>query len=363
MRLFKMTLAFCLTFGTTGCSDKAGTDQLPDRNVGLVGLSLLLNQNAPAGLTGILAAVDDVSSKGINLFGMSPEWPELEASPSVYSLQNQIVNPLTLIDPDQKKFKSYILVLKVIDSNRKTIPSDLMARSFDDPLVINRFKTLIDNISTLPSINRISHILIGNEVDGFLNTNPLQLSAFSAFYQQSINHIHAKIPHVKVGTIITFNSLVDHPAIFDLLAPASDFICYTYYPTDNSNPNWKMRPPSDAITDIALMAKKAGGKSFAFTEIGYPSSVENNSSQELQQRFVENMFDALKPHKDNGKVEFVFYHGLYDYPPGFCVEYAKSQGIDPAYLCAFMNSLGLKDYITGQSKSGLNAFFSKLKSY
>ncbi|MEP7319031.1 MAG: hypothetical protein ABI921_09825 [Panacibacter sp.] len=362
MKLFETIFALCFTFAITACSGNKTVVPVNQKE-GLVGLSLLLNQNSAAGLAGLLESINEVSPKGINLFGMSPEWPQLEPAALIYSLQDQIVNPLTLTDPGKTNFKSYILVLKMIDTQRKTVPSDLSALSFDDPAVISRFKSLIDNLSELPSISRVSHILIGNEVDGYLSANPAALSAFSTFYKASIAHIHTKMPQVKVGTIITFNSLTDHPEIFNTLTPSSDFICYTYYPTDNTNPNWEMRPPTDAIADIALMAQKAGDKPFAFTEIGYSSSIENNSSETLQKQFVENMFDALQPYKDEGKLAFIFYHGLYDYPPDFCSGYAQSQGIDPAYLCGFMNNLGLKNYITGQPKEAFDAFFNKLADW
>ena len=251
----------------------------------------------------------------------------------------------------------------MIDSNRKTFPADLNTRPFDDPLVISRFKSLVDNIAALPSINRVAYILIGNEVDGYLTDNPAELDAFATFYQQAVAEVHAKLPLVKVGTIITFNSVVSNPAIFNALTPFSDFICYTYYPTNNASPNWQMRPPGDAAADIAFMAKKAGGKPFAFTEIGYPSATENNSSEVLQKQFVENMFDALQPYKQKGQLAFLFYHGLYGYTPGFCGQYAQAQGIDSAYLCGFMNTLGLKDYATGQPKQAWGAFVSKLGSW
>jgi len=76
---------------------------------------------------------------------MSPEWQELETAPNTFNFQDFLINPLTLTDPNETKFRSYILVLKMIDSNRKTVPSDLSDNSFDDPLLINRFKNLIDN--------------------------------------------------------------------------------------------------------------------------------------------------------------------------------------------------------------------------
>ena len=330
---------------------------------GLVGLSMLLNQNSSPGLAGYLDGVNYAHSIGINLFGISAEWTKLETSPYQFSLQDNILNPLTLPDPDNTKLKSYILVLKMIDTNRKIVPADIASRSFDDTVLINRFLGLIDAIAALSPVEKISHILIGNEVDAYLGAHPSELNSFKNFYQQAVDHIHQKMPWMKVGTIITYNSLLTDPAIFDNLVQRSDFACYTYYPTDESNPHWQMRPPAAMRNDFDLMAQKAGTKPFAFTEIGYPSSTENNSSELLQQQFVENMFADLQPYKDDGKLAFIFYHGLYDYPPQFCEEYAQQQGIEPGYLCGFMNSLGLRNYISGKAKLALDAFIQKMKTW
>jgi hypothetical protein len=339
------------------------SEEQPDYTKGLVGLSLQSHQNSSPGLEGYLESVEYVTSTGVNLFGMSSEWVELEPSIGTYAFQEFVINPLTLLDPDKTKFKSYILVLKMIDTNRKPMPLDLMSKSFDDPLVINRFLSLLDNLSSVESIKRISHILIGNEVDGYLTSNPTSLNAFSSFYQESVNRIHQKMPWVKVGTIITFNSLSTNPIVFNTLSTHSDFICYTYYPTDNSDSNWQMRKPTDVLSDIAVMADKAGNKSFAFTEIGYPSSPSNNSSESLQKQFIENLFEVLRPYKENRKLEFIYYHGLYDYPPNFCEPYAQAQGVDATYLCGFMNSLGLNHYDTSEPKQSWNSFVDKLKDW
>lgn len=352
-----LVLAINLSMGISGCSEEE-----PD-HPGLVGLSLQLHQNSTPGLEGHLESVEYVTSKGVNIFGMSPEWNELEPGIGAYSFQEFIINPLTLLDPAKTRFKSYILVIKMIDTNRKTLPADLISKSFDDPLVINRFLSLLDNLAGVESIERISHILIGNEVDGYLTANPASLNAFSLFYQQSVNRIHQKMPWVKVGTIITFNSLSTSPLVFNTLTPHSDFICYTYYPTDASNPNWQMRAPTDVANDMAFMANQAGDKPFAFTEIGYPSSTNNNSSESLQQQFVENMFESLRSYQEKRKLEFIYFHGLYDYPPDFCEPYAQAQGVDPTYLCGFMNSLGLNHYDTSEPKQSWNSFVDKLKSW
>jgi hypothetical protein len=364
-----MIVSCCLVITTSlvitcSCKDAmtiAGNP--PHRTGALVGLSLLTDQNAKPGLAGITESIDEVTAKGINLFGMAPEWPELESSPNTFSFQDPVINPLTLTDPGKKKFKSYILVLKMIDSNRKTLPADLMEAAFDDPRVMSRFSHLIDTLSKLPSIARVSHILIGNEADGYLTSHPGELHAFAVFFQAAVMQLHIALPSVKVGTIITCNAAVHQPGLFNSLAAYADFIGYTYYPTSDTNPNWQMKAPDVVKTDMAILASLAGNKPFAFTEIGYPSSGDNHSSPVQQEQFVDNMFNALRPYKDQGRLAFVFYHGLYDYPPAVCTPYAQSQGIATEHLCSFMNSLGLKDYATGQPKPAWNTFVSQLQHW
>jgi hypothetical protein len=357
------TIHFCIGvfFITASCKDAM---TIPGhRSDALVGLSLLTFQHSSPGLPGITASIEEVTGKGINLFGMASEWPELGPSPNNYSFQDPIINPLTLTDPGKTKFKAYILVLKMIDSNRKTLPADLAGHAFDDPSVLARFKKLLDTLATLPSITRVSHILIGNEVDGYLTSHPDELPAFVTFFAAAVTRLHAVLPSVKVSTIVTFHAAVHNPGILERLAPIADFVGYTYYPTDDNNPNWQMRSTSDVRSDITMMATIAGNKPFAFTEIGYPSSAANHSSEILQQQFVDNMFTALRPYKEKGQLAFLFYHGLYDYPPGVCAPYAQSQGVDAGQLCSFMNALGLKDYTTGKPKLAWNVFQQQLKDW
>jgi hypothetical protein len=357
MKITSFLLFFSLHFAIwfSGCK-KNKADETGNKQKGLVGLSLYIYQNSSPGLAGHLESIDYITSKGVNLFGMAYEWPQLEADFTGLS------NPLTLLDPGKTKFKTYILILKMIDTNRETLPSDLSGKSFSDTAVINRFLRLIDTISTFQSIDRVSHILLGNEVDGYLTSHPSELNPFAVFYQQAVSHIHQKIPGAKVGTIITFNAAASN--VFNKLIPYSDFVCYTYYPTvDQNGLQWQMRPPSDVVKDIAFMAQRSGDKPFAFTEIGYSSSVDNNSSESLQKQFVEKMFETLEPYKNKGKIDFLYYHGLYDYPPGSCGPYALSQGVDSTYLCGFMNNLGLNRYSTGQPKQAWNSFVEKMRNW
>jgi len=137
------------------------------------------------------------------------------------------------------------------------------------------------------------------------------------------------------------------------------FICYTYYPANNSNPNWQMRPPTDVTHDITLMAEKAGGKPFAFTEIGYPSSTVNNSSETSQKNCRKYVRRSSSIQKQRA-VSLPLLPRVVRLSRRFLRPVRTVTSIDSAYLCGFMNTLGLKDYLTGQPKQAWAAFLNKL---
>ncbi|MEQ8360079.1 hypothetical protein [Ekhidna sp.] len=345
------------------CNDSVSpSEQSPPKL--LVGLSLQQYKNSSFGIDGYIDGLDHAVQNGINMFGMSPEWNVLEPSPNTYSLQDNLTNPLTLLDQNKTKLDSYIIVLKMIDTNIKLVPDDLANLDFDDPEMINRFSLLLDKIFTeVPSIERVTHVLIGNEIDGYLSTNPDQIQQFKTFYLAAIQQIHALNPRVKVGTIITFNAAKNNPILFDTFKTEGDFICYTYYPTDEQNSTpWQMRPPSDIKDDMDWMVQNTGGKPIAFTEIGYTSSTDNSSSEQQQSDFVQKMFSSMKPYINSKNIEFVYYHGMYDYPQGFCNQYAQQQGVDPIHICNFMNHLGLNNWETGLPKLAWFTFIDELRS-
>lgn len=361
LKILTISLLFLLIFA---CSDKSVNTLATKEPKLLIGLSMQQYKNSRPGLDGYVEGLDYAVQNGINIFGMSPEWNLLEPTPNTYSLQDNLSNPLTLIDPSKTKLKGYILVLKMIDTNIKLLPNYIANLNFDSPDVINRFSLLLEKIfSEVPSFERVSHILIGNEIDGFLSANPEQIQKFKVFYLSAVEKIHTLNPKVKVGTIITFNAAKNNSTLFDAFKNIGDFICYTYYPTNEQyHIPWQMRPPSQVRDDIDWMIQNAGGKPIAFTEIGYTSSNDNSSSEQQQSEFVKVMFNAMKPYINNKKIEFIYYHGLYDYPQGFCNQYAQQQGVDSTHICGFMNHLGLHNWKTGQPKPAWFTFTNELRN-
>lgn len=349
--------AFMLVASLSGCP----SNDTP--SPGAVGMSMILHKNSNPDGSGYADSFNLMASKGVNLFGVTAKWSELETSPNAYALGDLLVNPIRIVDSDFPNYTNFVVVLKTLNTYQRDFPLDLANAPFDGDEVIVRFESLVDAIAKQRAMRKVSHILVGNEVDVYLSANREELNAYAVFLQSAVERIHQEMPWMKVGTVFTYNLLALVPQVFDTLAPHCDFVAYTYYPTDSMDETFQMRPPENAAADINLMASKAGQLPFAFTEIGYAASPTTGSSEERQKQFVEHAFDALKPYKTLGNLEFLVYHGLYDFPTEFCSQYAQQQGIDDTHLCEFMNSLGLQSYETGQPRLAWDAFVAKMEDW
>ena len=328
----------------------------------------MLHKNSAPGLKGITDTWDMLTENGMNVFAFTQNWNDLEPSPGTFNLHDQLVNPLTILVPKYPQLKGVVFVLKMIDTNWRPMPADLATKSFNDPQVLKRFDALIDAIAAEPSSKRITHILLGNEIDGYLNQHPHEYPVFLTFYERAVNRIHQQMPGVKVGTIFTFQGVGTNPPFFDRVKEISDFIDYTYYPVGglqngNVSPTWQMRPVGEIAAELNNLAQRASGKPFAFTEIGYSSSPFNNSSEEKQAEFVQEMFRVLTPYREQGRIAFLLYHAMYDYAPGVCRPYAKQQGASADVMCDFMENLGLRSYETGAPRKAWDVFVTGVKKW
>lgn len=329
-------------------------------------------KNAAEGLKKFTDQMDILTENGMNLFGFSANWKDLELSPYEFDLQANPINPLTLLIPKYPQVKGVVFVLKMIDTNWKPMPKDLETKSFDDPEVLRRFDALIDAIAVEPSTKRITHILLGNELDGYLGQHPEETEAFEVFYNRALLRIHQKLPGVKVGTIFTAGGILGNVNIanfFNKINRYSDFIDYTYYPVHelkrgNISVDWQMMPVSEIENNLTDLAKHAGNKPFAFTEIGYSSSPINNSSEEKQAKFVQEMFRILSPYQKKGQIDFILYSFMYDAPPNFTEPYAREQGFKASKeFHAFMDNIGLRSYETGKPRKAWKAFVEGVKEW
>jgi hypothetical protein len=323
----------------------------------LVTAAPMLYKNSAPGERGFTDLMDLLTQNGANFFIFGGGWADLEPSAGQFLLGPTLVQPLTYMLARYPQFTGFGLSVTMLNGAQRSLPPDLAARAFDDPQVLQRFDALIDAIAAEPLSRQLTYVLLGSEIEGGLHT-PEDIDAFMTFYKRAVQRIHLRLPGVKVSSPITVDGAL-HTAtqLFDKISAASDFVAYTYYPiTASATGSWSMGSMTRVYADLAHLAERAGDKQFAFTEIGFTASPENDSSEDDQAKFVQEIFGDLEVYRRQGRIAFLVYHSLYDYPPDACLAYGRSQQVEALLICSFLEHLGLRSYATGAPHKAWDAF-------
>jgi hypothetical protein len=345
---------------TTGGPSPPATTQSPT----LIGTLVSTHKNTTPGPVGFHALMDLVTGGGVNFFLLGHNWADLEPSPGTFNFGGSLVQPLTDMLARYPQFAGFGFVINVLNVSSRLTPADLNNLPFDNPAVLSRFDALIDALAAQPLSAKLGYILVGNEVDSML-TDPAGAAAFVTFYERAVNRIHLKLPQVKVSTIVSAGGATGRtPKLFADLSALSDFVTYTYYPTaGTATGTWVMRPPSEVKSDLDWLAALACDKPFAFTEIGYASSIDIGSSESQQADFVREVFADLDTYRQQGRLAFVHYQSLYDLPPEVCDAYTIPDSAVADSVCTFLRSLGLRSYDTDVPRQAWDAFVEAIDQW
>jgi hypothetical protein len=350
--------ALCGT--TTKGPSPPSTTQLPT----LVGTLVTTNKNTTPGPVGFHYLMDLVTGAGVNFYLLGRDWAHLEPSPGTFDFGGSLVQPLNDITARYPQFAGFGFIINVLNGSSRLTPADLHALPFDHPEVLQRFDALIDALSAEPLSAKLGYILVGNELDSML-TDPADAAAFVTFYERAVNRIHLKLPKVKVSVIISAGGATGRtPKLFADVSALSDFVTYTYYPTAGSaTGTWVMRPPSEVKSDLDWLAALACDKPFAFTEIGYASSIDIGSSESQQADFVREVFAGLDTYRQQGRLAFLHYESLYDLPPDTCDAYTIQNSAVADSVCTFLRSLGLRSWDTDIPRQAWDAFVAAIDQW
>ena len=239
-------------------------------------------------------------------------WSSLEDSTNVFN-STYMDATLSIADIYFPAYGTKVeLQIAPLNTGAVEVPTDLLNTNFDDPVLINRFKILLDTLfSRIPNIE-LSALNIGNEHDINFGVDAAQYSAYKTFLDSVIPYakqvyfnLHGT--DLKVGTTFTHHSLTNPltSALCQTVNASCDVITTTYYPL---NPDFTMKAPSSVSGDfddlVAIYSNPA--KPIYFAECGYASSAVCNSSEALQAEFYENVFTAWDNHYDNIKYITLF---------------------------------------------------------
>ena len=261
-------------------------------------------------------------------------WDDLEIGPGQYD-----GSVLTTID---EFFPSrgipIFLTLAPTDTGQSRLPSYLHGRSFDDPVVIARFKTLLEFVFQKISNTELLYLAIGNEIDFSFGSDPVAWGRWQTFLDVVAEYARELRPGLRVGTKVTFNGLTGPAAGLAIASQgSSDTVMVTYYPLDSE---FHVRDPSTVNEDLRRITEAFPGRKVAILEAGYPSSVVNQSSEERQRQFVTELFTAWDEFAD--QIELISLAWLTDLSHEQVAYFMNYYGLtDPAFG-EFLRSLGLR---------------------
>jgi hypothetical protein len=329
---------------------------LPVQGKSLIGLSL----NLPEG--GTAADLDKIARQerqdGANLMYLSGKWSDLEPRPGQYNL-----NCLGSVEHIGALGFKILFTIQTLDTNHRSLPSDLMSQPFDSPLVRNRFDALLKVIATRlgPDIRWVS---LGNEVDVYLSQHESELEPYAKFVEHARDVLHSQHPQLAVGVTTTHDGARYHPGIAARLNRSMDVVGMTYYPI---GADWRARPIASLDSDFARMIQTAGTKPLLLQEFGCPAD-PGISSDDLQAFYVDGLFRQLKKYGDRvaGANWFLycdFNHALVDKLMGYYMEGQNGVAQDQAIRFRdYLSSLGLKR-ADGTARKSWEVFVSRTRAW
>ncbi len=303
----------------------------PDKNIICVDVNV--PQNASYTYDSAFVASKNL---GMTQTGLFFTWASIETSPGVFDFS--YLDIANIYYPAYNT--SVDLTIAPIATNHLEVPADLASYPMDNPIVINRFKILLDSIfAHIPSL-QLSSLEIGSEVDVYLGSDSAKWTQYTNFYSSVSAYAKSLRVNVKVACEVTFDGLTGSSSNFvQTLNTFSDLIAVSYYPL---NSDFTVKPVSIIPADFAQIIELYPSKPIYFTQFGYPSSAVCNSSNELQSQFIQQTFASWDQYASNIKmIDFTWMHDL---SPETISYYSTYYGIADTKFLNFLGSIGLRTY-------------------
>jgi hypothetical protein len=288
---------------------------------------------------------------GITFMVSSGKWDEIEPQTGHYkfdSLDYQVTQA-------QKLNLPIAYTLRLIDTVDRTMPAELKKTRWTDEKMRKRVLQLVDALA--PHFkDRVRWFMFGNEIDGYFTQKPSEVSDYVELYRIVSERIKQRVPGIQVSSTVMYGG-IDH--LNGLLKPLEnnfDFLAFTYYPL---NPDFTVRDPDTARPDLARIRAAAKGRKVVMQEIGYPTSPLNNSSEEKQAQFFQNVSSELRANSDVFVAANFFL--LADLSDSFVNDLARFYRLPNAKVFrAYLQTLGMFD-LQGRPKKSWPVFLQEAR--
>jgi hypothetical protein len=296
------------------------------------GLGLSLNVPTGAGAKELIAGIMESRRLGCDLTVTSVNWSELEPSPGQFWLDKLASD---LGGNVGVGFSNYLLI-KTINTSRREVPNDLAAEPWDSPRMAKREAAFLRAVARIFPAGK-GHILLGNEVDGYLSGRPAEIEPYARFLEVGRSVIREVRPDLPVGVTTMFSGLAANRGLIERMHRNMDFVSMTYYPQRR---DFTVLPTADVPSHFADMLRFAGTRGLFIQEAGYPASPLLGSSEAKQSEFVSNLFDMVAKYPN--RLLGVCYFLSLDFSDAMVDGFTRYYGLGSDHFRAMLSTLGLK---------------------
>lgn len=299
--------------GSMSCNKSWSVPTRPNRKIGMV-INPVNDSNS---YTDFANSFNIARNTGVQVTHYSIFWGEIEIEEGKYNwtVPDYIMNFV--------RYKGLELSAKfqiIHTSVLGKIPKDINFTSFDDPLLISRFKAFVlAYIARYKDI--IEYVEIGNEVDIYLNQHKSEVPAYAVLYREVYSAIKAAYPDILVGTVFAYHDMKRNKAewIYHNLSigDMDSFTLYIY----NEGFIFDRNPSeiSDYILEVEALTQN---RTFAFEEVGWNTYPTLKGREEDQVKAVDYFFDYLE--QAPPRLQFMNWFALHDGSKQNCLKAGES---------------------------------------
>ncbi len=294
-------------------------------------LGLSMNVTVGGGDKEFAAGIVAERELGCNLIQDSEKWSVLEPTPGNYDFSKLQSD----LEGQARQGFTPTFTLKTIDTNKRTLPADLMTEPWDSlKMMVRETQFLKALAKAFPE--KMGAVLLGNEVDVCLGEHSTESSHFLAFLRVGRQALQAARPELQVGVTTTFSGLKTHAPMIQELHQDMDLVSMTYYPMGS---DFTVLPVAGVTANFKSMLAVAGTKPLYIPEAGYPASPLLGSSEARQTAFVDALFDVIS--KSGDGLYGVNYFLKVDFDTQLVKSLSTYYGLGSERFKAMISTLGL----------------------
>ncbi|MEM6525271.1 MAG: hypothetical protein AAGF85_14420 [Bacteroidota bacterium] len=215
-------------------------------------------------------------------------------------------------------------LISTYDSEGPTVPEDLTAKKFDDPLLIARFNRLMDWVIPMLATYDGYAISISNEADNSFGELENLSSELLIFLNKVKSHVHSINNQMAVTVTFAEGNLAANFPGTDALLELCDAGSFNFYGSASTEtfPFNRILNVSEIRSDVQKMLDKMGEKPVIIQELGmYSGGGLLTSNEEMQRSFFQVFFEEMEI-EERLKAAYVFQ--LVDWSPALSETYRAS---------------------------------------